>query len=277
MNHKVEFSAGFEGNRNFITQFYKDQPSFADADSVNVAKEATTVGINAEMEVGGEIEGTVTDASTHNALPNALVVAFGPGEAVNGIAITEANGRYTIAGLPTGSYKIEFLSGKYVTQYYNNEPSLASANPVSVVSRNTAMGINAALMPKAPINTSPPTVSGTPAAGQTLSCTSGSWTGTPAPTFVYTWLRDGVAITGATGNTYVIQEADQGNGLTCKVFATNKSGTVAAISNTLIVPVPPPPAPTPIVELSGSKLVVSGSLPGCQSSVRVRPATERSK
>jgi hypothetical protein len=74
-------------------------------------------------------------------------------------------------------------------------------------------------------------------------------------------LHDGVAIPGAIGSTYVVQAVDQGNGLTCKVTATNKSGSVAAVSNTLIVPVPPPPPPPPpkpVVKLLSSKIVVSG-------------------
>lgn len=256
--YKVQFSAGFEG-QNFLTQFYKDQPLLADAEPVTVVKEKTTPGIDAEMQVGGKIEGTVTDAVTHKAVSNALVVAFGPGEVEEGGVFTDASGHYTIAGLVTGSYKIEFLGSGYVTQYYNNQSSFASANPVSVVQKSTTVGINAALMPRAPINTVAPVVSGTPVVGQALSCSNGSWTGSPAPTFTRTWLRDGVAITGATASTYVIQTADQGNGLTCKVTGTNKSGSAPALSNTLIVPVPAPPPLTPVVKLLGGKLVISGN------------------
>jgi hypothetical protein len=212
------------------------------------------------MEVGGEIEGTVTNASTHKALPNVEVVALGAGEVEVGFAVTEADGHYTIMGLATGSYKVEFAGSAYVVQYYNGQPSFASANPVEVVQEMTVSGINAALMPKAPINTAAPVASGTPAVGHALSCTSGSWTGTPAPTFAYSWLRDGVAIPGANGSIYGVQLADQGNGLTCKVTATNKSGSVSAVSNTLSVPVPPPPPPPrPVVTLLSSKIVVSGN------------------
>jgi hypothetical protein len=255
--YKVEFS-GFESNQNFITQFYENQSSLAAAKHVKVITGKTTEKIDAEMQVGGEISGTVTDAVTHAAVPNVVIFALGAGEILDGFAATNGSGQYTMVGLATNSYKIEFLSGKYVTQYYNEQPSFASANPASVMQGSTALGINAMLMPKAPINTVAPVASGTPAVGQTLSCTSGSWTGTPRPTFAYSWLRDGVAIAGATGTTYVVQAADQGNGLTCKVTATNKSGSVAALSNTLIVPVPPPPPPPkPLLTLLSSKVVVS--------------------
>jgi Carboxypeptidase regulatory-like domain len=262
--YKVEFSAGFESNQNFITQFYKNKSSFAAAESVKVVigKPTESEGINAEMEVGGEIEGTVTDASTHKPVPIAEVVALGPGEAVEGFAITNASGQYTMQGLAPNSYMVGFASAGYVIQYYNDQPSFAFANPVAVSQGSTVPGVNAALMPKAPINTLAPVASGTPAAGQTLSCTSGSWTGTPVPTFAYSWLRDGVAIPGTAGSTYVVQAADQGNGLTCKVTATNKSGAVAAVSNTLIVPVPAVAPPKPVIMLSSSKIVVTGSSAG---------------
>lgn len=257
--YKVAFSPGFESGLNYVTQYYDGRASLARAESVEVVQEQVKSGINAELQVGGEVEGTVTDASTHKALPNAFVVALGPGEAVDGSAFTEASGHYTIVGLPTGSYEIGFASAHYIVQYYNDQSSFASANPVIVTQGSTTAPINAALVPKAPVNTVAPVVSGTPAAGQTLSCSTGSWTGSPALAYTYAWLRDGVAIAGATGSAYVVQMADQGNGLTCKVTATNKNGSAAAVSNTLTVPIPSPaPPPGPVLTVSSAKLVVSG-------------------
>lgn len=256
----VEFSAEFE-DLNYVTQYYNDAASLTKAEPVKVSEGGTKESIDAAMEEGAEIAGTVTDASTHKTLANALVVALGPDEVVEGAALTNSNGQYTIEGLVTssgvGSYRVGFADTGYVVQYYNDQSSFALANPVAVTQGSTTSGIGAALMPKAPIDTAAPVVSGTPAVGETLSCTDGSWTGTPAPTFAYSWLRDGVAISGATASTYVVQTADVGNGLTCKVTATNKSGSAAAVSNTLIVPVPPPPPP--MIEVPSSKFVVSGS------------------
>jgi Carboxypeptidase regulatory-like domain len=256
--YKVEFYPGFEGNQNFIPQFYKNEPSFEAAESVKVVKEATTKDIDAEMEPGGQIEGTVTDVLTHKALANTLVVALGPAEVVEGVTFTEANGRYVINALKAGSYKVGFADSGYVIQYYNDQSSFALANSLLIGQGTMLTGIDAALVSKAPLNTVAPVVSGTPAVGQTLSCSNGSWTGIPAPTFTRTWLRDGVAITGATASAYVVQPADQGNGLTCKVTAKNASGSLAVLSNTLIVPVPSPPPPVPVLTLSSSKITVSG-------------------
>jgi hypothetical protein len=87
-----------------------------------------------------------------------------------------------------------------------------------------------------PVNTSAPVASGTPAPGQTLSCSNGSWTGYPPPTFTYQWLRDGTPIGGASTSAYVVQSADQGHGLTCQVTASNSAGSEGATSNTVQVP-----------------------------------------
>jgi hypothetical protein len=257
-SYKVEFSAGFESALNYVTQYYEDAPTLAAATSVPVTAGATPTGIDAELRAGGEIEGTVTDASTHAAVSNAEVEVLGAGGVTDGEALTNANGQYTIGGLATGSYVVKFASERYIAQYYDDQSSFASANAVEVAQESTSAAVDAALVPKAPVNTVAPVASGTPGAGQTLSCSTGSWTGIPTPTYAYAWLRDGVAIAGASGGTYAVQAADVGNGLTCRVTATNKNGSAAAVSNTLIVPVPPPPKPpTPVVKLTSAKIVVS--------------------
>ena len=97
--------------------------------------------------------------------------------------------------------------------------------------------------------------------GQTLSCSTGSWTGVPTLSYAYAWLRNGSVIAGAGASTYVVQTADRGTGLACRVTATNQYGSAAAMSNTLAVPAapPPPPPPLPVIKLLSGKLVVSGS------------------
>ena len=56
---------------------------------------------------------------------------------------------------------------------------------------------------------SPPSVTGTPAVGQLLTCTDGGqWKGNP--TFTYQWLRNGSEIPGATNSTYTTVAEDKG-------------------------------------------------------------------
>ncbi|MGA9568081.1 MAG: carboxypeptidase-like regulatory domain-containing protein, partial [Candidatus Korobacteraceae bacterium] len=183
--YEVEFSPTPESGLNFVTQYYKNTSWRAKAEPVAVTKEETTEEVNAELRVGGEISGTVTDAWTHAPVSKAYVVAVGLGGGFAGVAYTNASGEYTIPGLATGEYKITFVDFSYIVQYYNDQPSMASANPVMADEGSATLGINAALVSKAPVNTAAPIVLGTPAVGQTLSCSTGMWTGEPTPTYTY--------------------------------------------------------------------------------------------
>jgi hypothetical protein len=87
----------------------------------------------------------------------------------------------------------------------------------------------------APENTSPPVLEGTPTVGEALSCTTGAWTGEPAPILTEQWLRNGAPIPGATAGTYAVQAADEGDSVACEVTAANGAGRKSTISNTLHV------------------------------------------
>lgn len=81
--------------------------------------------------------------------------------------------------------------------------------------------------------------------GSTLTVIdNGTWSGNPAPTFTYQWLRNGVEISGATSSVYEIVEDDIGANLSCRVTATNSSGNISAVSNAIgpVVAAPDPDA-----------------------------------
>jgi hypothetical protein len=101
--------------------------------------------------------------------------------------------------------------------------------------------------------------------GQMLSCSNGSWTGYPPPTFSSRWLRDGMPIGGATTSTYTVQATDQGQGLACQVTASNNAGSESATSNTLQVP----PAQTPGGDGSGGGSSGASDGPGTVSNAFV--------
>ncbi len=66
-----------------------------------------------------------------------------------------------------------------------------------------------------------PTISGTAAVGKTLTASTGSWSPTPGKQgradYTFQWLRNGVAIDGATGKTYTVTAADRGAQLQVRV------------------------------------------------------------
>ncbi len=81
-----------------------------------------------------------------------------------------------------------------------------------------------------PVNTAIPTISGTAQSGETLSATSGTWTGNPTPTYTYQWQDDGVDISGATSTTYLLTDTEIGGVITVEVTATNSEGLATAES-----------------------------------------------
>lgn len=84
-------------------------------------------------------------------------------------------------------------------------------------------------------NTVAPVISGTNEVGETLSCTSGTWSGGTPITYAYQWKRDGVSIGSATNSTYLLISADAETDITCTVTATNAEGSNSATSNTITI------------------------------------------
>lgn len=119
-----------------------------------------------------------------------------------------------------------------------------------------ALGSAARQVP--PVNATPPTISGTPQQGQTLTASTGTWTGTAPITYAYQWQRcnrrgeDCASISGATERTYTLRGVDVSNTIRVRVTATNRDGSSSANS-----------APTAVVTRSapGSAGCPSGTGP----------------
>jgi hypothetical protein len=75
-----------------------------------------------------------------------------------------------------------------------------------------------------PTNVGAPVVTGTAASGQVLTCSTGSWTGTPT-SFTRGWLRDGLLLAGTDVASYPLTDADVGHDVGCRVRAGNSYGT----------------------------------------------------
>jgi len=86
-------------------------------------------------------------------------------------------------------------------------------------------------------NVAAPLVSGTPALGETLSASTGTWTPTGL-SFTYQWLRGGAPIAGATAKTYTPTTADVGRQLSVRVTAGNGSSLSATSAPTAVVTQP---------------------------------------
>ena len=87
----------------------------------------------------------------------------------------------------------------------------------------------------APVNASPPTISGTPRDNETLTASAGSWSGTQPITYTYDWLRcdsggSGCASIGSPGQTFGVTSNEVGHRLRVTVTATNSAGSSSATS-----------------------------------------------
>ena len=133
----------------------------------------------------------------------------------------------------------------------------------------------------APVNTVAPVLSGTLTSGQTMSVTTGTWTGQSPITYVYAWQRCTAtasvctAITGATRATYQLQGTDVLAYIRVTVTAANRGGSTTANSN-LVGPVQAAP-PRGAVKLANGQTSVSiDNLPPTDvlriTSLKLKPA-----
>jgi hypothetical protein len=111
-----------------------------------------------------------------------------------------------------------------------------SAQAFSLVADTINVQNAAPSTPSPPVNTAPPTISGTPQAGQTLTASAGNWTGAQPIAYAYQWQRCStsgascVAVSGATSSTYAVSSGDVGLTLRVVVTATNAAGAATATS-----------------------------------------------
>lgn len=119
------------------------------------------------------------------------------------------------------------IPGAIVPTYTVTADDVAKAISVKVTGTKTGFEPGSAtsapvtgLLGDAPTVTTPPTITGVGRVGQLLFVSHGTWSGAPQPTFSYQWLRDSVAIPGATGLRYLAQNTDLARTLTVAVSAS---------------------------------------------------------
>jgi hypothetical protein len=225
--------------------------------------------------------GSASSAATATVVPPAptnTVLPTVSGSAVEGQTLSASSG--TWSGSPT-SYAYQWqdcnalgegclsVAGATASSY-----RLAASNDGStvrvVVSASNAGGSMQAtsaatgiVLPPAPANTVLPSVSGSAVEGQTLSASSGTWSGSPT-SYAYRWqdcnaLGEGcLSVSGATASSYTLAASDIGRTVRVVVSASNVGGvgsaTSAATATVVADPPPPPPAPanTALPSVSGS-------------------------
>lgn len=114
------------------------------------------------------------------------------------------------------------------------EPDFASASVIEVYTGGGSATVGVGASPE---NTVAPVASGDLEVGDTVSVTTGTWTGNPAPVLTLQWqVSDGEAwedIEGETGTTLLLDAAFEGEDVRCVVTGTNVLGDDSATSNPL--------------------------------------------
>ncbi len=167
------------------------------------------------------------------------------GTAAEGQTLTAANGSWTSLTPITFTYQWQRctvsicndFAGATGRTYAVTASDVGKTLRVRVRAANPAGSSEATSLPTTvvglPINTSPPMVS---RLGQTLTATTGAWTGSLPMTFTYQWQRRDATgsiwnnITGATGQTYMLTASDIGKTLRVRVSAANAAGSSEATS-----------------------------------------------
>jgi hypothetical protein len=190
------------------------------------------------------------------------------------VAATGATG--TLASPIAAHATITSAATSFGTVAANGGTATGSAAMKGTIGAGVACGANVDLMlhvatdqgtedvpivvtPCIPVNSTPPSISGSTVVGQTLTADHGTWAGSPT-SFAYQWKRCDsagaacTAIAGATAATYAAQAADVGHALRVSVAAANASGAAAPIDSaaTAAVTSAPVPANTTAPSISGT-------------------------
>ena len=197
---------------------------------------------------------TVTDAYVAGAPSNTALPAITGSTALAGV-LTCSTG--TWSGSPTG-YTYQWkrdgatIAGEVATthtvvtadQSHTLTCTVTATNPTGstpATSAGTAIPAGAV----APANTVLPAITGTATVGNTLTCSQGTWSGSPT-SYAYQWKRDGTQLGGKTTSTYVVDVNDKDTTLTCTVTATNPQGSTPATSAGVLIPGDPWAALPPV-------------------------------
>jgi hypothetical protein len=145
----IEFMPSYRSH--YAIQYYDGASRVGEATSITfVSSEGQQPFVDADLEVGGVITGTVTAASGGTSLVGVEVCVREAGTGVSyGCTETGEAGDYALGGLPPGAYVVGFrghgATAEYEPEYYDGEATLGQATSIPVTPGATVTGIDAAV------------------------------------------------------------------------------------------------------------------------------------
>jgi len=148
-DYVVQFS---DNDDPYVNEYYNNADSEDTATTISVVTGNTISNINAQLAEGGAVSGMVTDEN-NNPLEGIWAEVYSFDSNFIAYGLTDVNGNYEVAGLPTGDYIISFYEDDYlnngiytyVYEYYDDVYSFDAATTISVVAGTTTSNINAQL------------------------------------------------------------------------------------------------------------------------------------
>ncbi|WP_426245608.1 hypothetical protein [Nocardioides sp. LHG3406-4] len=206
--------------------------SFARRGTVIVASLATaalalSVAPPAMAAPTGSISGTMTDVDLEPT--DGQVLVFLDGAYESSVANTFAvDGEYLLEDLDPGTYVVLFNDEDNTgfQEYWDDADSTETAERVEITAEDPVVTGIDAVMDGEQVqdylnNEVEPTITGTAQVGSTLTVNPGTWTPSDADiTYSYQWSNDRGDIPGATGQTYTLTAADDGEWMQVAVTAS---------------------------------------------------------
>ncbi len=167
-----DFRVEFQAIGSFATQYFDQKRHGPEAAVVTATLGAVRPGVDASLEAGGAIQGTVR-ANSDGPLQEVLVCAV-EASSLEPEACDETGifGQYSLDPLATGTYKVgfsvelgmeffgeELFQGEndgFQSRFYDEQTSLAAASPISLIAPGSISGIDAQLFPSTPPTAVPP-------------------------------------------------------------------------------------------------------------------------
>jgi hypothetical protein len=228
-------------------------------DAVNIASATANTYTLVTADIGAMISCTVTAVNADGsniaysnslgpvtAVPvapsNTLAPVASGGLSVNSV-LSVTNGTWTGVPAPTFTYQWKRggvdVAGATASSYTLVVGDVGAMMSCSVTATNATGSATAAsnsvgpvTAATAPVNSVAPAVTGSTTVGSLLSCSQGTWTGSPTG-YAYQWKQGASNISGATSSTYTLVTADIGASISCVVTATNVTGSTPATSNSV--------------------------------------------
>jgi hypothetical protein len=236
----LEFNPPTDGpDADLALEYWRDERTFNTNNRISVQLGETVEGYDAELSPGGRISGRVTGPDGEPVAGAPVFSYPGHENDVGNVAITEDDGTYVMKGLSPGGHRLEFygpfsFDNDYISEFWDDHSSFNQADYVAVGPGETTAGKDAqlAVYDTPIVNTAPPTISGTPKAGERLTSDPGTWS-VGNIQFDYQWLANGSPIEDANHDTYDVSGAHVGETISVRVTASrldHESGRATSAS-----------------------------------------------